>query len=180
MFDMEQALTLWRRRMLDAGIKTPVPLEELEEHLREEIEEQLALGTEAQLAFNTAIEKLGKTHALHAEFVKLDRFAFMKTFNRRLAGRVLGGLISFDAAFFILSHIFPGTWAAAPWWIVNAPGFPVAFYENKNPWSSDGCSRSDNGLRQKIRSCLNIDARGPAMPDGLETGAAASRNQQIC
>ncbi|MGO8698370.1 MAG: hypothetical protein ACLQVY_11705 [Limisphaerales bacterium] len=130
MFDMEQALTLWRRRMLEAGIKTPVPLEELEEHLREEIEEQLALGTEAQLAFNAAMEKLGQNHALHAEFVKLDRFAFMKTFNRRLARRVLGGLIAFDAAFFILSHIFPGMWAVAPWWIVNAPGFPVAFFIN--------------------------------------------------
>jgi hypothetical protein len=38
MFELEQAITGWRRQMLAAGIKTPVPLEELEIHLRDEIE----------------------------------------------------------------------------------------------------------------------------------------------
>jgi hypothetical protein len=98
------------------------------------------LGTEAQKAFNTAIEKLGPTCALQAEFVKLDKFAFMKTFNRRLAGRVLWGVIAFGAAFFILSHTFPGAWAVAPWWIVNAPGFPVAF------WIGSSISLNGTGL----------------------------------
>ena len=40
MFDLEQSIADWRRQMLAAGIKTPVPLEELESHLREEIERQ--------------------------------------------------------------------------------------------------------------------------------------------
>ena len=32
MFDLEQAIADWRRQMLAAGIKTPVPLEELKSH----------------------------------------------------------------------------------------------------------------------------------------------------
>ncbi len=39
MFNLEQAIADWRRQMLAVGIKTPVPLEELEIHLRDEIEE---------------------------------------------------------------------------------------------------------------------------------------------
>jgi len=37
MFDLEQAIIAWRQQMLAAGIKSPVPLEELENHLRDEI-----------------------------------------------------------------------------------------------------------------------------------------------
>ena len=37
--------------MLAAGIKTPVPLEELESHLREEIEQQTKLGLSEAEAF---------------------------------------------------------------------------------------------------------------------------------
>ena len=37
MFGLEQAIADWRQQMLAAGIKTPVPLEELEIHLREDI-----------------------------------------------------------------------------------------------------------------------------------------------
>jgi hypothetical protein len=39
MFDLEQSIATWRRQMLDAGIKAPVPLEELESHLRDDIEQ---------------------------------------------------------------------------------------------------------------------------------------------
>ena len=34
MFDLEKSITRWREQMLAAGIKTPSPLEELENHLR--------------------------------------------------------------------------------------------------------------------------------------------------
>ena len=40
MLDLEQSIAEWRRQMLAAGLKTPVPLEELESHLRDEIEQQ--------------------------------------------------------------------------------------------------------------------------------------------
>ena len=42
--DLEKSIAEWRRQMLAAGIKTPVPLEELEIHLREEIEQQMKSG----------------------------------------------------------------------------------------------------------------------------------------
>ena len=48
MFDLEQSIGKWRRQMLAAGIKTPVPLEELEIHLREEIERQIKSGLNEQ------------------------------------------------------------------------------------------------------------------------------------
>ena len=46
MFDLEQAIAEWRKQMLAAGIKAPVPLDELESHLREEVEETGAFGSE--------------------------------------------------------------------------------------------------------------------------------------
>jgi hypothetical protein len=44
MFDLDQAISNWRTHMLVAGIKTPMPLDELENHLREEIEQQMQSG----------------------------------------------------------------------------------------------------------------------------------------
>ena len=70
MFDLEQSIADWRRQMLAAGIKAPVPLEELEIHLREEIEQQVNSGTTAQAAFKIAVEQMGKTESLKTEFVK--------------------------------------------------------------------------------------------------------------
>ena len=60
MFDLEQSIADWRRQMLAAGIKTPVPLEELEIHLREEIEQQMKSGLSAQQAFEIAVKKSAK------------------------------------------------------------------------------------------------------------------------
>jgi hypothetical protein len=40
MFNLEQAISEWRRQMIAVGIKTPVPLEELESHLREDVEQR--------------------------------------------------------------------------------------------------------------------------------------------
>jgi len=37
MFNLEPSIAEWRRQMLAAGVKTPVPLEELESHLRDEL-----------------------------------------------------------------------------------------------------------------------------------------------
>lgn len=72
MFDLEHSITDWRRQMLAAGIKTPVPLEELESHLREDIEEQMNSGSDAQRAFEVAVHRLGPTTALKSEFQKAD------------------------------------------------------------------------------------------------------------
>jgi leader peptidase (prepilin peptidase)/N-methyltransferase len=70
MFDLEQAIGEWRKQMLAAGIKSPVPLEELEIHLREEIERQMKSGLGEQGAFEMAIQRIGQAHALKSEFAK--------------------------------------------------------------------------------------------------------------
>jgi uncharacterized membrane protein YqjE len=73
MFNLEQSIADWRRQMLAAGIQTPVPLEELEAHLREDIERRMKSGINAQQACEIAIQEMGKANMLKNEFKKLDR-----------------------------------------------------------------------------------------------------------
>jgi hypothetical protein len=71
MFNLEQSIGEWRQKILAAGIKSPVLLEELESHLREEIERQRKSGLNEQDAFNLAIQEIGHANALTAEFKKI-------------------------------------------------------------------------------------------------------------
>ena len=73
MFDLEKSIADWRRQMLAAGIKTPVPLEELESHLREEIERQTKSGLYEPEAFNVAVRRIGQASMLKTEFKKVER-----------------------------------------------------------------------------------------------------------
>jgi len=73
MFDLEKSISEWRKQMLAAGIKTPVPMDELESHLREEIERQMKVGLNPQDAFISAIQKLGSAHSVQTEFMKVDK-----------------------------------------------------------------------------------------------------------
>ena len=77
MFDPEKTIAEWRRQMLAAGINTPVPLEELESHLRDDIEQQMRSGVNAQWAFEAAVQRMGQASALKSEFKKSER-TFMK------------------------------------------------------------------------------------------------------
>jgi hypothetical protein len=70
MFDLEPAIADWRQQMLAAGIKTPVPLEELEIHLHDEIEWQIKSGLDEQRAFEIAAQQIGQASALKNEFKK--------------------------------------------------------------------------------------------------------------
>jgi hypothetical protein len=70
-FNLEQSITEWRQQMLAAGIKTPVPLEELEIHLREEIERQMKSGSREKEIFDAAVQKIGHGKALRKEFKKI-------------------------------------------------------------------------------------------------------------
>jgi leader peptidase (prepilin peptidase)/N-methyltransferase len=71
MFNLDQAVAEWRRQMLAAGIRTPVPLEELESHLRDDVEQQVQSGSDAQQAFVAAVLRIGHAGALKGEFTKL-------------------------------------------------------------------------------------------------------------
>jgi hypothetical protein len=72
MFDLEQSIAGWRKQMLAAGIKTPVPLEELESHLREDIAQQMQSGLRAEQAFGIAVKKIGQAPELKREFKKVS------------------------------------------------------------------------------------------------------------
>jgi hypothetical protein len=84
MFNLEQAIPDWRKQMLAAGIKSPVPLDELEIHLREEIERQMKSGLDGLAAFNSAIQKIGQANALKVEFTKIGetKYAWQRKLMR--------------------------------------------------------------------------------------------------
>jgi len=69
MFNVEVAIANWRKKMLSSGIKAPVPLDELEQHLREE----LAGGCADQKTFDAAIQTMGDPRLLRSEFKKVQR-----------------------------------------------------------------------------------------------------------
>ena len=70
MFDLETAIAEWRGRMLAAGIPAPVPLDELECHLREDIEERMHAGTAETEAFELAVQRIGQAPPLRKELMK--------------------------------------------------------------------------------------------------------------
>ena len=71
MFNLDRSIAEWRRQMLVAGIKTPVPLDELESHLRDDVEQRMCSGSSAPEAFAAAIERVGQSAALKNEFEKI-------------------------------------------------------------------------------------------------------------
>ena len=98
MFDLEQSIMDWRRQMLDAGIKTPVPLEELEIHLREDIERQMKSGLNEQKAFEIAVQEIGKANMLKNEFKKVN--AVDKAQQRKRAGLIFAGILGLYSLIF--------------------------------------------------------------------------------
>lgn len=70
MFNLEQSITDWRQQMLAAGIQSPVPLEELETHLREEIAQMMNSGLGGAEAFQLAVQQIGPAQPLRNEFKK--------------------------------------------------------------------------------------------------------------
>jgi hypothetical protein len=79
MFNFETAIAEWRRQMRAAGIKTPVPLEELESHLREEIGQRIRCGATTEQAFALAVNQIGSGDKLKAEFGKVEDTRRMQT-----------------------------------------------------------------------------------------------------
>ena len=70
MFNLEEKISEWRKQMLAAGIQTPVPLEELESHLREDVEQRIRSGASAQASFAMAVLQIGQANQLTNEFKK--------------------------------------------------------------------------------------------------------------
>ena len=95
MFHLEQSIAAWRKQMLAAGIKTPVPLEELEIHLREEIERQINSELDESKAFDSAFQKFGKVGTLKAEFSKVGGTNLEKYMNTKI--KSIGTTLAFGA-----------------------------------------------------------------------------------
>jgi len=70
MFNLDQAIIEWRRKMSAGGVKAPAVLDEFESHMREEVERQTRSGVEASKAFEIAVQKIGPASALKSEFRK--------------------------------------------------------------------------------------------------------------
>src|SRR5882757_3264849 len=78
MFNLEQSIATWRNQMFAAGIPGPIPLEELELHLREEIGRNMDSGLTAQAAFEISILEIGEPRSLNREFAKNQSFAMTR------------------------------------------------------------------------------------------------------
>jgi hypothetical protein len=97
MFNLEQSIADWRRRMLGVGIKTPAPLEELESHLREEIERLRELGIDEGRAFGKAVQQIGRPNALKREFQKSNL-----TFERKRIIAIGAGVLTVFTGFVLV------------------------------------------------------------------------------
>jgi hypothetical protein len=107
MFDLEQSIMEWRRQMLAAGIKTPVPLEELESHLRMEIDRQIQAGASDEEAFQRTVLQMGPARDLKAEFAKTGNFlTFLGNAKFTIIHRILGilWLVHCSLGFFGMSR----------------------------------------------------------------------------
>ena len=88
--------------MLAAGIKSPVPLAELEGHLREEIERLVETGMDTQQAFEMTVSQIGEGAQLKEEFSKVaGPFGFLGNDGFTRVNRILGAvwLVLFSQAF---------------------------------------------------------------------------------
>ena len=71
-FNLEQAISDWRREMAAGGIGSSEILDELESHLREDIELSGRSGSELEKAFQQAAQKLGRAAVLKLEFERVE------------------------------------------------------------------------------------------------------------
>ena len=140
MFNLETAITEWRRQMVAAGIKTPVPLEELESHLRDDIEQQMGSGVTDQQAFEAAVGRIGQADALDGEFKKADgtkcsarscwQLAWIGSFGPVVTVLLnLAGLFVFHrSSSVVFSHKWWSAWipSYAVWMIFTLSGFAIS------------------------------------------------------
>jgi hypothetical protein len=102
MFNLEQSISTWRSQMLAAGIKTPVPLDELESHLSDAVERKMKSGFTAQKAFESAVKQFGQISVIKNEFKKTEG-NYMKKIILITAG-VLGILIGMSMVLPAAAH----------------------------------------------------------------------------
>lgn len=116
MFNLEQSIAQWRKRMIATGIKSPVPLEELESHLREDIERQIRAGAEAEHAFVAAAKQMGEGDYLKPEFEKVEGSEEQRRRNRkRIVATFAGTGFAYSVVFATWIFIRRSTHAEITW-----------------------------------------------------------------
>jgi|HubBroStandDraft_6_1064221.scaffolds.fasta_scaffold241681_2 hypothetical protein len=121
--DLEQQISAWRAQMLAAGVKSPVPLDELESHLRDEIERQIQSGASAQLAFENSVRLLGSTGPLKREFKK--SCAFKSKHLLRMGAIGLIGTIVLNFLGIYVFHRGSSAFFSDAWWSAWLPCYLV-------------------------------------------------------
>jgi len=84
MRDLNEKISEWRSRMAAGGIKSPAVLDELESHLREDVEREARAGWDGVAAFENAVNRIGRSDLLKAEFAKI------KESKEKLMSRIIG------------------------------------------------------------------------------------------
>jgi hypothetical protein len=123
MFNLENSILQWRSQMLTAGIKSPVPLDELESHLRDEIERQIQSGASPQLAFENSVRLLGPLGGLKREFKKYCAFA-SKHFLRMGAIGLIGTILLNFSGIYVF-HRSSSVFFSDAWWSAWLPCYLV-------------------------------------------------------
>src|ERR1041385_798725 len=72
MYNLEEEIANWRKRMAAGGVKAPAVLAELESHLREEIRSRIKAGATDDKAFREALARIGSADSLRHEFSKIS------------------------------------------------------------------------------------------------------------
>jgi hypothetical protein len=129
MFDLEKSIADRRKQMLAAGIKTPVPLEELEIHLREEIERLMKSGLNEQEAFEIAVQQIGKASLLEAEFEK-DNHTKHMTRKFIFTALWMAGFatVTFIVWIFMLDHLASARIVSLPFLLYADLAFKFVFF----------------------------------------------------
>lgn len=87
MFDLEAAISRWRRDLQAQWKGEPSALAELEDHLREEVAALVGGGQGEQEAWRLATSKLGDAATIRKEFAKIERLAGV---DRLALGTIVG------------------------------------------------------------------------------------------
>jgi hypothetical protein len=128
MFNLDQAMTEWRRQMSAGGIKAPSVLDELESHVREDVERQMRSGTNVENAFEAAVRKIGPASALKNEFKKSTAAAVAEKLMIAVAVLFVAFGIFLSSVTVVFCYLTPGErfvgLTAMSLTIVTACGWP--------------------------------------------------------
>lgn len=86
MFDLNDAVAEWRRKLQQDGTIETEDLDELESHLRDEVERLARSGTPEEEALQIAARRLGDAHELTREFTKVGcrKFRLIELVKREM------------------------------------------------------------------------------------------------